>query len=87
MEYWHLDTGGSDGSPDGAVMKRQSPGHRGITSYVSVASVDEAAVKVEKLGGKIFMKKTAVPKMGYFVVCQDTENNVFALWEMNESAK
>jgi predicted enzyme related to lactoylglutathione lyase len=87
MEYWHFDTGGSDGSPDGGVMKRQSPEHRGITNYISVPSVDEFAAKVEKQGGKVFMKKTAVPKMGYFVVCQDTENNVFALWEMNESAK
>jgi uncharacterized protein len=87
MEYWHFDTGGSDGSPDGGVMKRQGPEHRGITNYISVPSVDEFAAKVERLGGKVFMRKTAVPKMGYFVVCQDTENNVFALWEMNESAK
>ena len=42
---------------------------------------------VEKLGGKICMEKTAVPEMGYFVVCQDTENNTFALWERNEKAK
>jgi len=28
-----------------------------------------------------------VPQMGYFVVCQDTENNTFALWEMNERAR
>ena len=42
---------------------------------------------VEKLGGKICMPKTAVSQMGYFVICQDPENNTFALWEMNESAK
>ena len=87
MEYWHMDTGGSDGSPDGGVMKRQNPEHRGITNYIGVASVDESAAKVEKLGGKVFIRKTAVPKMGYFVVCQGMENNVFALWEMNERAK
>jgi hypothetical protein len=34
------------------------------------------------------MPKTAVPQMGYFVaVCQDTENNTFAIWEKSESAK
>jgi predicted enzyme related to lactoylglutathione lyase len=52
-----------------------------------VPSVDQSAAKVEKLGGKICMPKTAVPQMGYFVICQDTENNVFALWEKNENAK
>jgi len=25
--------------------------------------------------------------MGYFVICLDTENNQFALWERNEKAK
>ena len=87
MEYWHIDTGGSDDTPDGGLLKRQNPGQQGITNYIGVASVDESAVKVEKLGGKICMAKTAVPEMGYFAICQDPENNVFALWERNENAK
>ena len=86
-EYWHIDTGGGDDTPDGGLMKRQHPQHQGITNYVAVASVDESAAKVQKLGGTICMPKTAVPQMGYFVLCQDTEHNMFALWEKNESAK
>src|SRR6185503_8355030 len=82
-DYLHIDTGGADASPDGAVMGRKCPEHQGITSYVSVASVDKASAKVQKLGGKVHMPKTAVPQMGYFAICQDTEGNVFALWEMN----
>ena len=61
--------------------------HVTSSAYVGVTSVDESAAKVEKLGGKICMPKTAVPHMGYFVVCQDTENNMFALWEVNDRAK
>ncbi|MBV9488332.1 MAG: VOC family protein [Verrucomicrobia bacterium] len=87
MEYWHIDTGGSDDSPDGGLMKRQEPQQQGITNYISVESVDESAAKVEKLGGKICLGKTAVAEMGYFVLCQDPENNTFALWERNEHAK
>jgi len=86
-EYWHIDTGGADASPDGGLLKRQNPGQQGITNYVGVASVDQFAAKVQKLGGKICMPKTAVPQMGYFAICQDTENNMFALWEKNENAK
>jgi predicted enzyme related to lactoylglutathione lyase len=86
MEYWQIDTGGGGDAPGGGLLQRQHPQH-GITNYVGVASVDESAAKVEKLGGKVVMPKTAVPQMGYFAVCQDTENNTFALWEMNESAK
>jgi predicted enzyme related to lactoylglutathione lyase len=33
------------------------------------------------------MAKTTVPQMGYFVICQDTEKNMFALWEKNSAAK
>jgi predicted enzyme related to lactoylglutathione lyase len=49
--------------------------------------VEKSAVKVEKLGGTICKSKTTVPQMGYFVICQDTEDNMFALWESNEKAK
>jgi predicted enzyme related to lactoylglutathione lyase len=87
MDYWHIDTGGSDDTPDGGLMKRQNPGQQSITNYVGVPSVDEFVDKVQKLGGKICTPKTAVPQMGYFAICQDTENNMFALWERNESAK
>ena len=84
-DYWHIDTGGADASADGGLMARKHPGHT-ITNYVFVDSVDKAAAKVEKLGGSICMPKTAVPEMGYFVICNDTEGNSFALWERNRKA-
>ena len=87
MEYWHIDTGGSDDTPDGGIMKRQQPQQQGITNYIGVASVDQFVAKVQKLGGKLCMPRTAVSQMGYFAICQDTENNTFALWEMNKNAK
>jgi predicted enzyme related to lactoylglutathione lyase len=85
-DYWHLDTGGPDASPDGGLMKRMHPAHT-ITTYISVASITRFMAKVEKLGGSICKPKTAVPGMGYFAICQDTENNTFAIWEMNPKAK
>jgi predicted enzyme related to lactoylglutathione lyase len=85
-DYWHIDTGGGDDTPDGGLMKRQHP-DQPITNYVAVSSVDESSAKVEKLGGKICKVKTAVPQMGYFAICRDTEGNEFALWEKEDSAK
>lgn len=85
-EYSHLDTGGPDDSPDGGLMKRMHPG-QAITTYFNVPSVTRFAAKVEKLGGIICKPKTAVPGMGYLAICQDTENNTFAIWEMNPKAK
>jgi predicted enzyme related to lactoylglutathione lyase len=85
-DYLHIDTGGADASPDGAVMKRMHPTHT-ITNYVTVPSVTKFMAKVQKLGGSICKPKTAVPGMGYFAICQDTENNSFAIWEINQTAK
>ncbi len=86
MDYWHINTGGDDATPDGGMMQRKCP-EQPITNYINVSSVNEAAAKVAKLGGKVCMPKTAVPQMGYFAICEDTESNTFALWERDEKAK
>ena len=86
MDYWHIDTGGSDDMPDGGLTPRRYP-QQPITNYVNVASVTKFMAKVKKLGGTVCIPKTAVPQMGYFAVCQDTEKNTFAIWEMNPKAK
>ena len=85
-DYQHIDTGGAEASPDGGMIKRMHPAH-GITNYILVPSVTKHMAKVAKLGGSICKPKTAVPGMGYFAICQDPEQNTFALWEMNPKAK
>ncbi len=71
----------------GGMMERQMPEQQGITNYVDVKSVDEFSVKVVQLGGQVKMSKTAVPGLGYFAICTDTENNAFAIWEADNTAK
>lgn len=85
MEYWLITTSGEN-HVDGGMMKRQNPDQQ-ITNYIGVPSVDEYVTKVETLGGKVVAPKSPVPGEGYFAVCIDTENNVFALWEDDENAQ
>ena len=85
-DYQHVETGGPDASPDGGLMKRMYP-DQPITHYISVPSVARFAARIEKVGGEICKPKTAVAGMGYFAVCKDTENNTFAIWEMDPKAK
>ena len=89
MEYWIISTTDSKGnkaSIGGGMMKRQEQ-HQHITNFIDVNSVDEYSSMIKKLGGKVVVSKMAVPGMGYFAVCHDTENNSFGIWESNESAK
>jgi uncharacterized protein len=88
MEYWMVTTTDDKGNKaiGGGMMKRQMPEQQ-VTNYINVKSVDEYSSKVVKLGGKVVAPKKAVPGMGYFTLCLDTENNSFAIWESNESAK
>ena len=89
MEYWTITTTDEKGNKaliGGGMTKRQKP-HEQITNFIDVKSVDEYSSKIEKLGGKVVVPKMAVPGMGYFAVCHDTENNSFGIWESNESAK
>ena len=88
MEYWMVTTTDDKGNKalGGGIMKRQMPEQQ-VTNYINVKSVDEYSSKVKLLGGKVVAPKKAVPGMGYFVLCLDTENNSFAIWESNESAK
>ena len=88
MEYWLITTIDDKGEKalGGGIMKRQGP-QQPIINHIDVKSVDEYSSKIQQLGGKVHVPKTAVPGMGYFAICLDTENNAFGIWETNESAK
>src|SRR6478752_2659143 len=53
--------------------------------YYVITTTDGEGNKA--IGGKVTLQKTAVPGMGYFAVCLDTENNRFAIWETDSTAK
>jgi uncharacterized protein len=88
MEYWMVTTTYEKGNKgiDGGIMKRQNPQHQ-VTNSIDVKSVDEYSSKVQQLGGKVVYPKMAIPKMGYFAGCLDTEDNSFGIFEYNASAK
>jgi predicted enzyme related to lactoylglutathione lyase len=91
MEYWiisTIDNKGNKAAISGGMMKRQGQHHhRHITNFIDVNSIDKYSSKIETLGGKVVVSKMAVPDMGYFAVCHDTENNSFGIWESNDNAK
>jgi len=87
-DYYLFTSSGLKGQTGvgGGLGQRSFPGQT-IINYIGVNSVDEYAEKVKKLGGKIVQPKMAVQGMGYMVVCSDTENNLFGLWQDDPNAK
>jgi predicted enzyme related to lactoylglutathione lyase len=92
FEYWMVNTVPTDaqGRPtepgvNGGLMRRMFPNQAPV-NYVSVESVDDFVRKAERLGAKVLMGKSPVPGMGWFAQLNDTEGNVFAIWELDPSA-
>ncbi len=86
-EYW-LVTTGPDAQPgiNGGMMKRPHPGSSTVNT-IGVASVDDAIATVTKNGGKVVMPKTAIPTIGWFAYCTDTEGNTFGVMQSDPSAR
>ncbi len=87
MEYWMVKTG-DDKQPgiNGGLAKRM-PGQIGMTNTIDVPSVDEFAKKIQSQGGKVIVPKMAIPGVGYFAQCLDTEGNKFGIIQMDQNAK
>ena len=92
MPYWGISY---DGSASGKMINMQvgggmiprPPGHPGFLNYIMVEDVDATMRSIEKAGGKTLGNKGAVPTMGYYAMCQDTEGNSFGLWQTDPNAK
>lgn len=84
QDYWTFMTGDED-DPGGGMMVREAP-EQGIVNYFHVESVADHVTKAQALGAKVIMPRSPVPTMGWFAQLVDTEGNIFALWESDESA-
>ena len=86
MDYWMATTGTEEPGINGGLSKRM-PGQMGMTNTINVPSVDEFSKKVAEKGGELIIPKMAIPGIGWFAQCTDTEGNVFGIIEMDEKAK
>jgi uncharacterized protein len=53
---------------------------------ISLSLVDKFSNLIQNKGGKMLMPKTAIPGVGWFSTCQDTEGNIFGIIEENKMA-
>ena len=87
MSYWLVRTG-ADGTPgiNGGMMKREAPGQAPVL-VAGVESVDASSVQVTKAGGVNVVPKMAIPGVGWCAYFQDTEGNIFGIFQDDPGAK
>jgi predicted enzyme related to lactoylglutathione lyase len=87
--YYLIETEDLDGKTGigGGMAKRESSQQPGVTNFMGVASIDDSARKVKELGGVIIQPKQVLPGWGFLVLCTDTENNLFGLFQEDKNAK
>lgn len=84
MNYYLIETVDDKGNKGlGGGMGKRTNSEERIVNYIGVKSIDNHTKKIQKLGGKIIKTKMPVPGWGYLAVCEDTEGNIFGLWEEN----
>ncbi|HVO56811.1 MAG TPA: VOC family protein [Dongiaceae bacterium] len=86
MEYWLVSTGDCGAAGINGGMLRKNDMIRGTTNTVQVDSVEESLAAIKAAGGKGLTPKTAIPGVGYFAYCEDTEGNVFGVMQNDTAA-
>jgi predicted enzyme related to lactoylglutathione lyase len=86
-EYTELYVG--DQATGGVMQIRPEmkgmPSHWGI--YFAVADTDGTAKRAEKLGGKVHMPPTDIPKVGRFAVLADAQGAAFNIIKLDEKPR
>jgi len=67
-------------------MSKRMPGQMGMTNTINVPSAEEFSKKIVENGGQLLIPKMAIPKVGWFAQCMDTEGNMFGIIETDEKA-
>lgn len=87
IDYWIVATGSDKEHGINGGLSKRVPGQIGITNTITVPSVNEFSKKIVEKGGQLIVPKMAIPKVGWFAQCADTEMNVFGIIEMDAKAK
>lgn len=87
MPYWLLTTGPeSERGIDGGLSRRDGAGTETMNT-IDVKNLDAAVEAVTGSGGKLLREKSAIPGVGWFALCEDTERNKFGLMQSDTAAR
>jgi predicted enzyme related to lactoylglutathione lyase len=92
--YWLVTTGPeTEPGINGGIVFRRGPAPvdgQAVNAFVctiSVVDLDESVAKVIKSGGRVVIPRMAVPGIGWWANCIDTEGNIFGMMQEDEHAQ
>ncbi len=85
IPYWLVSTGEGPGI-DGALVPREGA-LAPVVNTIDVPSVDAYVQKVKDAGGRVIAGKEAIPGVGWFAACADTEGNPFGVLQSDPGAR
>jgi uncharacterized protein len=85
-EYYGMANTGDEKETgiNGALFQRGE--NRETTLTMSVDSIEDTIAKIKDRGGTVVQDKTAIPSMGWFATCVDTEGNKIGLYTNDPNA-
>jgi uncharacterized protein len=83
--YGLATTGESNPGINGALYQRQPDQATVLT--MSVDSVDDAVATIVENGGSVAQPKMAIPNMGWYATCEDTEGNRIGVFAEDAKAQ
>jgi uncharacterized protein len=85
MEYWMIETGNEQPGINGGMSRRGEGGDQPMNT-IGVDDIDAALEAVGRAGGAVASPKSAIPGVGWFAACTDTEGNRFGLMQPDGAA-
>jgi predicted enzyme related to lactoylglutathione lyase len=84
--YWLVTTGQGEPGIDGGIVKR-TPELGGTVNTIGVPDLEGYMRRVTRSGGRVTSPRTAVPGIGWFCYCRDSEGNAFGMMQEDPAAK
>jgi len=88
FKYLLATTGAKDQvGIDGAITGRIDQFKQAVINTLGIDNWEASAKAVKDAGGEVLGPKQAVPNVGWFAYCKDTEGNVFGILQNDTAAK
>jgi uncharacterized protein len=87
IKYWLLISEKNGKKETEGFIAQKFEEYETTTMLINVPSIKEYIWKMISTGGGTISAIECITGLGYFAICEDSNNNIFGIWENNKNAK